>query len=128
MVNGIEGNGKFGKMVFAHPAGGEGNERKGEQQAHIGPDNFWSNMAHSMQEMMMVAPVNSHHQKAQHIADENGSELKQGLNRCLVRYFYFQYHDGDNNGYYSIAESFKAGFIHGISGYLKGRKITLLNT
>ena len=46
MVNGIEGNGEFCKMVFAHPAGGEGNERKGEQQAHIGPDKFWSNMAH----------------------------------------------------------------------------------
>jgi len=72
-------------------------------------------MTNGVQQMVMITPIDTYHEKTKHIADENGSELKQCMKSGFVWYFNFQYHDGDDNGYYSIAEGFEAGFVHRIS-------------
>ena len=61
------------KMVLAHPGGGEGNERKAQQERHIGPEHRTVHLLHYLEHMVMVVPIDGEVDEAQYI----GSEYRQ---------------------------------------------------
>ena len=95
------------EVVLAHPAGGERHQRKPKQQEQIGPKDAAADPPCRVEEMMMVVPVDTDVNKAQHIAEEDGQQIAQVFQFHAMRDLEFQNHDGDDDGDHTIAECFQ---------------------
>jgi hypothetical protein len=65
-----------------------------------------------VEQMMMVIPVNANVDKAQHITEKAGEQGSQRSEARPVWNLQLQYHDGDDDGHYAIAECLKPTFSH----------------
>ena len=65
-----------------------------------------------MYKMMVIDPVNTQVNKTKQVAEKNGYQWFYYIPVCTVRYFQFQYHNGDNDGNNAVAECFKPCFGH----------------
>lgn len=72
----------------------------------VAPDDPAVHTNDSMKQMMMIAPVNTEINKTEYIAHKNRPQFQQCLNGIIMRHFYFEYHNGDDDSQYAIAESF----------------------
>ena len=69
-------------------------------------------MFHNLQQMMVIAPVNSDENKTEHIAQEYWNEWSQRVQSRPLWRPHFQHHDGDDDGYHTITKCFQTSFIH----------------
>src|SRR5258706_5720674 len=69
-------------------------------------------MINRVKQVMMITPVNGDKNEAQQITHKDGPQAEQRRHCCLMRNFYFEHHNGNYDGNYSITECFKTGFGH----------------
>src|ERR1041384_2590418 len=62
--------------------------------------------------MMVISPVNPYIDKAEQIARKCRNHFYQRLPGTFPGDSHFKHHDRNDDGNYSIAEGFEAGFIH----------------
>jgi hypothetical protein len=55
-------------VVFAHPAGGEGDEGKPEEEMEIGPEDAGGDGADGMEQVVVVVPVDADVDEAEDVA------------------------------------------------------------
>lgn len=100
------------KMVFAHPARNEGQQRKPENQVKICPENGTVHMTYGVKQVMMIVPVDADIGETENIAEKHGQQIDQCAKRGVMGYFHFQHHDGEDNGDDGVAEGLDSVFCH----------------
>ena len=78
----------------------------------ISPDNATIDVRYSMQQVMVVAPINTQHNKTQDITNQH---RQQGFNNFPAGTMWnpkFQHHNRDKDGYHTSAKCFQAGLGH----------------
>ena len=78
----------------------------------IRPQYFPVNALDRLQQVMMIAPVDTDEDKAQHIGEKHWRNRREGRPTGVMRHFQFQDHDGDDDRNHPIAERFKPAFSH----------------
>src|SRR5580658_813955 len=101
-----------GIIILVEPSGRKRHKRKPEQQVQVGPKDWSGNPLGSVQKMVMIVPVDADVDKAQDVAQEDGSRGPERLQRRAGRNLEVQNHDRDNDCEYAVAESFKTPFVH----------------
>ncbi len=110
----VEGGGGWSEVVFAHPAGDEGDDGEPEEQVEIGPEDRAGDGAGGMEEVMVVVPVDADVDEGEDVGEEDGEERGEiGKVGGTVGDFQLEDHDGDNDGDDAVAEGFEAGFGEG---------------
>src|SRR5436190_13804252 len=79
-------------------------------------------MLRGLEHVMMIIPIDAHINEAQDITQKHRQFFLQGGEFSRVRHFQFQYHDGDDDGEYTVAEGFKSVFFH-VSSLVKGSTV-----
>src|SRR6185369_5779756 len=92
--------------------GRERYERQPEQKMQIGPKHRACDSLDRMKHVMMVVPVNTEVDEAQHVAQEHGDQRRQRFDVLAVGHLQLQYHDGDDDGDHAIAKCFKSALSH----------------
>lgn len=111
----VTDDGPFGKMIFAHPAGGKGHQRKPEQQIKVGPQCAAGNRVGQVKHVVVVVPVNAHVHKTERIGKKRRRHGQYGAPIVAVDaggHFKLEHHNGDDDGKYAVAESLHASFFH----------------
>src|SRR5688500_9967664 len=78
----------------------------------ISPQDRAAYLLYRMKQMMVVVPVDADIDKAEHIAYKYRKQGMQCVGIIPMRHFHFQYHNSDDDGNHSIAESFQPIFSH----------------
>jgi hypothetical protein len=65
-----------------------------------------------VQQVVMIVPVDSDVDEAEHVCEQDWKEWAQGGYVAAVGNVEFQHHDGEDDGEHSIAEGLKAGCRH----------------
>lgn len=112
--NTIKRDGKLGEMIFAHPRGRKGQNRKPEQQMQIRPQHAAAHAARRVEQMVVIVPIDPDINKAENVTQKDWAKRGQRLEGGVMRHFEFQHHNGDDNGENAIAKGFEAAFGHGI--------------
>lgn len=110
----VEGDGPRGEMIVPHPCGGEGNKRKPEEEMKIGPEGGSVDVLNSVEQVMMIAPVNANEYEAEDVAEKNWKDRAKRFERAAAWRFHLEDHDGDDDGEDAVAEGFEAVFGHGL--------------
>ncbi len=61
---------------------------------------------------MVIVPINADIDKAEYVANKYRDQGIQGSKLIAMRHLHFQYHDGNDDGNYTIAERFQSIFPH----------------
>ena len=61
---------------------------------------------------MVIVPVNADEDKAQHVAQEGGSQRTESRPVIAFRRMQFEHHDRNDDGDHAIAERFQSSFCH----------------
>lgn len=62
--------------------------------------------------MVVIVPINEYEKKTHDVAYKNGNDRSNIRPSIAMRHFYFQNHDGNDDGDDAITESFKSIFRH----------------
>src|SRR5215831_1441421 len=65
-----------------------------------------------MKHVMVVIPIDTQVDEAQHVAQEYGDHWHQSLDALAVGHLHLQHHDGDEDGDHAITERFKPILSH----------------
>lgn len=71
-------------------------------------------MLHRMKHMVMIMPIDSDIDEAQHVPEEYWYEFSKCMQISTVRDFEFEYHDGDDDSDDAITKCLEAVFVHRI--------------
>ena len=66
-----------------------------------------------LKEMMVVAPINSHEDEAEDVAEENRSDRAEHCQTVPQRHAQLEHHDRDDDRDHTIAKGFQSGAGHG---------------
>ena len=64
----VHRHGHCGEVVFSHPGGGEWHERQPEKQVQISHKDAAVHMLSSVQQVVVIGPIDAHIREAQHVA------------------------------------------------------------
>src|SRR5208283_4471520 len=99
-------------MGRPYPACYERGKGQPKKEMEIGPQNPAVNLLYRLQQMMVVAPVDSEEDEAEKVTQESGEQVPQFIEIGPPRNHEAQNHDGDNDGKDVVAEGFHAGLAH----------------
>jgi hypothetical protein len=78
----------------------------------VSPEDWSGNAFGSVQEMMMVVPVNADINEAEDVAQENRNRGPKRFERRARRHPEVEDHDRDDDREDAVAESFETPFVH----------------
>src|SRR3954471_4029842 len=87
----VGGDGHGREVVLVHPAGHERHEREPEEQMQVRPQRRAADAVHGVEHVVVVVPVDSHHDEAQHIAQKDGQQGQKRQRIRVVRHFHFEH-------------------------------------
>jgi len=99
-------------VILAYPSGRERRERQPEQQMQIGPQDRSGNALGSVQEMMMIVPVDADVNEAQDVAQKDRNRGPKRFERRPGRHPEVKDHDGDDDREDAVTEGFETPFVH----------------
>src|SRR5215831_10350965 len=99
-------------MVRTHPARRERDEGQPEQEMQIRPEHQPRDGMRRLQHVVVVIPIDTQVDEAQHVAQEDGDHGPQRLDALAVGHLHLQHHDGDEDGDYAITERFQPILSH----------------
>ena len=76
------------------------------------PEIATANAPHSVEHVVMIAPINPEKNKTQDIAEKTGQSREQRGEASAMRHFQFQNHDGDNDCEDAVAKGFEPVLTH----------------
>src|SRR4029450_5102554 len=65
-----------------------------------------------MKHVVVVIPIDTQVDEAQHVAQEDGDHWHQSLEALAVGHLHLQHHDGDEDGDHAITDRFKPILSH----------------
>lgn len=114
------------KMVFVNPGGAEGEQGDPEEEVEVGPEYPAVYVFDDVEEMVVVVPEYAYVEEAEQVGEGYGDKGLQIHPLCAVGDVYFQYHDRDDDGEYTVAECFKPVLIHAVK-LLQGWEVVFMN-
>ncbi len=95
-------------MLLDHVIGKEGQERKAEEEAEVGPQDEHVDLFEPVDEVVMVDPVDAGEDEGEQVDDEGGEDGDEAGEAGFVRDFELEHHDGDDDGDDAVGEGFQA--------------------
>src|SRR6266853_5595291 len=77
----VQRGGHGGKLIFSQPPGNKRSQRQPEKQMEIRPQHASVNMFDDLQQVVMIAPVDTDEDKAKRVAEKYGAT---GISACQV--------------------------------------------
>src|SRR5262249_37750956 len=108
----IERHGPRGELVLSYPAGYEWGEREPEKQVEVRPERTRIDHPDRLEQMMMVAPIDSEEDEAQGVTHKFRHERAEPRQRGALWNLQPKDHDGDEDGDDTIAERFHSSLGH----------------
>ncbi len=71
---GVERDGEGRDAAVAHPVGGEGDQRKAEEEGEVGPEDAVGDVVEVVGEVVVVDPVDAGLDEAEEIDEEEGED------------------------------------------------------
>src|SRR5262245_31877287 len=78
----------------------------------IRPEHWPRDLLRGMKHVVVVIPIDTKVDEAQHVAQDYGDQWYQLLDALAVGHLDLQHHDGDDNGDHAITERFKPILSH----------------
>jgi hypothetical protein len=87
-------------------------EEKARTAGADGPQDRAIYLLYGVEQMVVIVPINADIDKAEYVANKYRDQGIQGSKLIAMRHLHFQYHDGNDDGNYTIAERFQSIFPH----------------
>jgi hypothetical protein len=113
----VDGDREGVHLLFEDIGGKEGEQRQAEEEAEIGVEDTLVGLFGSVDEVVMVYPVNADKSEGNEIETQRGENGTKAGEAFLLGNFELEHHDGDDDGDDSVGEGFEAGWGGDVMGH-----------
>src|ERR1043166_6622903 len=78
----------------------------------IRPQDATVHMLGSLEQVMVIVPIDPNKHKTQEVTDKDWNERAEGRQVHALRHMQFEHHNGNDNGYHSITKCFESSLVH----------------